>query len=1064
MTTDYAAIKNENVIRYGTEIDRIGSMLLANRYDDRSHFIFELLQNAEDALKRREIIKKSRSITFVLSENSLRVSHYGTLFTEQDVRGISGIGEGTKSDDLTAIGCFGIGFKAVYAFTDSPEIHSGEEHFAIDSFVWPRTIEPAAVESDETAFIFPFRSDDETAFNEISYGLQKLGARTLLFLREIEEINWSVEGGQSGLYLRDKAEPFGKSARKVLIVGQIEGQEPVEEKWLIFSKEAKDNDGNSAGYVEIAFALDIDDSDQSISINRVPNSNLVVFFPTIISTELGFFIQGPYRTTPSRDNVPRSDPWNQWLVKETAMLLVEALRWLCDHDSLDVATLRCLPLDAGRFGEGSMFAPLYEATRQALASEPLLPRFNGGHVAAKNASLSRTNELRELINSTQLAALLDSDKELTWLSEEITHDLTPDLQQYLIQELGITEFRPETIIPKLNKVFLEAQSDNWILKLYEFMNGRKTLVDRIKHISLVRLKDGTHVVARSNGKLQAFLPSAIETSFPTVRRAVCATNEAREFLESLGVTEPDPVDDVVWNVLPKYNGDDVDLDDTDYTIDINRIIYAFGTDSNTQREKLIEALREAPFVKVVDAGDGSKRVSKPSDVYLATDRLRELFEGVTGVLLVDVTHKCLRGEESRELLEACGVSRTLKPISIRPDFTFEQRNEMRRKAGHEYTSGRKDQFKDWSLLSFDPLLAIIPTLPVDLAKQKAELLWEALGDVESRRGHTFFSGNYQWTDYGSYSCEFPSSFVRKLNETTWIPDANGDLQRPEFVLFEILDWKPNPFLQSKIRFKPPIIETLAKEAGIEPGIIDLLKKYNITSEAELRNKLGIIDEPEDKPGPETVDAAVKGILGGAPPPPPPPTDLPPESGHSGGGNRGTGGGLWGRGYKGDGRGGGKRTPGSAGGRPFISYIGAHPNDNEPDPDGLDHQKRIELEEKAIQFILKREPQLQRTPAHNPGFDLFEKDEDGHPSRWIEVKAMTCGFNDRPVGLSRTQFECAREQGEAYWLYVVEYAGEDSKARIVRIQDPAGKARTFTFDHGWLSVAEVSDHSESKAEQ
>ena len=25
-------------------------MLLANRYDDRTHFIFELLQNAEDAL------------------------------------------------------------------------------------------------------------------------------------------------------------------------------------------------------------------------------------------------------------------------------------------------------------------------------------------------------------------------------------------------------------------------------------------------------------------------------------------------------------------------------------------------------------------------------------------------------------------------------------------------------------------------------------------------------------------------------------------------------------------------------------------------------------------------------------------------------------------------------------------------------------------------------------------------------------------------------------------------------------------------------------------------------
>lgn len=67
--------------------------------------------------------------------------------------------------------------------------------------------------------------------------------------------------------------------------------------------------------------------------------------------------------------------------------------------------------------------------------------------------------------------------------------------------------------------------------------------------------------------------------------------------------------------------------------------------------------------------------------------------------------------------------------------------------------------------------------------------------------------------------------------------------------------------------------------------------------------------------------------------------------------------------------------------------------------------------------------------------------------------MTGGLLDRPVGLSYTQFECAREHGEAYWLYVVEHWGTDS-ARIVRIQDPAGKMRTFTFDHGWLNIADV----------
>jgi len=67
--------------------------------------------------------------------------------------------------------------------------------------------------------------------------------------------------------------------------------------------------------------------------------------------------------------------------------------------------------------------------------------------------------------------------------------------------------------------------------------------------------------------------------------------------------------------------------------------------------------------------------------------------------------------------------------------------------------------------------------------------------------------------------------------------------------------------------------------------------------------------------------------------------------------------------------------------------------------------------------------------------------------------MTGSLHDRPVGLSHTQFKWAREHGADYWLYILEHT-HDEDARIVRIQDPAGKARTFTFDHGWIDVAEL----------
>jgi len=46
---------------------------------------------------------------------------------------------------------------------------------------------------------------------------------------------------------------------------------------------------------------------------------------------------------------------------------------------------------------------------------------------------------------------------------------------------------------------------------------------------------------------------------------------------------------------------------------------------------------------VIDAGDRSKRRSRPETVYLATERLKELFAGVGKVFLVDDTYECLRG-------------------------------------------------------------------------------------------------------------------------------------------------------------------------------------------------------------------------------------------------------------------------------------------------------------------------------------------------------------------------------------------------------------------------------------
>ena len=122
--------------------------LLAELYPDNAHFIYELLQNAEDA--------RATVVEFELTEDALTVSHDGARpFSLADIESITGIGKSTKTDDETQIGKFGVGFKAVFAYTTRPEIRSGDFAFAIADLFVPELIGGMAA-NGRTAFAFPF--------------------------------------------------------------------------------------------------------------------------------------------------------------------------------------------------------------------------------------------------------------------------------------------------------------------------------------------------------------------------------------------------------------------------------------------------------------------------------------------------------------------------------------------------------------------------------------------------------------------------------------------------------------------------------------------------------------------------------------------------------------------------------------------------------------------------------------------------------------------------------------------------------------------------------------------
>ena len=1035
MPADYAAIKAKNRDDYGKAVGNWAPKLLGKRYEDCTHFIFEVLQNAEDALRKRGEWTGQRSVEFSLSDAALTISHYGKPFDEADVRGVCGIGESTK--EYTDIGRFGIGFKSVYAFTETPEIHSGEERFAIDSYVWPRAVAAKTVAREETQFHIPFKEREASAKDEVLEGLQRIGPRTLLFLREIEEIAWSVNGKEAGRYRRsDEVVPFN-GARKVRVVGWDDVSDEITEEWLVFSREVF-HEEKSAGHVEIAFVLDRgEDNSQNPTVKKIEDSQLVVFFPTALPTHLGFLLQGPYRTTPSRDNVPERDDWNQYLVRETATLLVEALKGLRKLGLLSISALECLPLSSTLFSEGRRLAPLFQSVKDALLTERLLPAHTRGYITARNAKLSRTQELRSLIGPKQLAALFPDESKPAWLSDDITANRAFLLRNYLTEQLEVAEVTTEWLIPRLTREFLEAQSDAWIARLYEFLNRQRSLLNRLRPRPLIRLEDGSHTAAYVAEKPQAYLPGNNWTGFRTVKRSVCKSASSLAFLRALDLRTPDPVDDVIANIIPKYIKDSVNVSTAEYQSDLELMLTALDTDSAAQRNSLIAGLREAKFIAAVDVVSKASRFVKPREAYVPTERLKALFEGVPGVLIVDDSRRYLRGERVRGLLRAVGTPETLLPSPVKPSLTGEEKFELRNKS---WTAGitREISVQDHTLMGLDLLLATLSNLPVEQAVSRAQLLWQTLGTLPNAA----FSGTYRWVYYVQKSEQFPARFIKTLNEVAWVPDEQGELHRPSEVVFKNTGWEENPSLFARIPFKPDVLNELAIEAGIEADALALLKRRGITTESQLIAILGTMEAAAEVVSPDSLADKPEPQHPVAVPVPASQISTPRPAATPGSGqnqsNAPTGSGTVSR---------------PTGYREFVTYVKASPDEADADPDGLTYQARMSLEKEAIAFILSKEPSLQRTPPGNPGFDLYEAGPDGQAVRWVEVKAMSGTFDNRPATLTKTQFEFAQKRQNDFWLYVVENAGDPAQSRIVKIQNPAGKAQTFTFDRGWVHLAE-----------
>ena len=781
MATDYDKIRENNIREYGEGTRHLS--FLGRLYTDRTHFVFELLQNAEDA--------GATSILFSLFADRLEVTHDGRPFNELDVKGVCGVGEGTKSEDLTQIGKFGIGFKSVYAYTSTPEVHSGGEGFRIENYVRPYAAHPKPVgNSWTTLFVFPFNSSEivaETACKEIGIRLRTLSARALLFLKRIIEIDYTLPDSTGGFYLREEI-PRGP-ARQVRVIGH-NNRKDEEERWVIFESPVPVPGKSDSVRVEVGFRLEAEDKDKKIRehIRKVNDSPLFVYFPTEKPTRLGFLIQGPYRTTPSRDNIPKDDDWNETLVRITAELVVNILPEIKKLGLLSVSFLEALPIRTEDFPDDSMFCPIVASVRNTLMNEELLPADDGSFVSASNAKLARGAELRKLLGQSELRQLFQSSSEIKWLSADITQDRAIDLHHYLIRELRVDEVSPDGFARRITIDFLAGQPDEWYADFYGYLAGQEALwraprwdndtAGMLRSKPILRLENGRQVAPYNQGGTtpNAYLPPSEETDLPVVKRSIANDERSFTFLTRLGLSEPNVFDDIVERVLPKYTDGVGELvPDADHEDDIRKIVRAMGSDSDDGKKKFMQRAMQTPFLKATNAS-GHMRFKKPDEIYFNTTKLRQYFFNSKSVwFLNDDYLKAGVDTDTWRCLGVLSQPRKLQTSEGPPS------NET------QYST-REVVIENFDLDGLKQFLKGIPQIS-DPAEQRSSafMLWSILRN-HLDRDSIFFKAKYRWFYYSWHSKFFDSLALVRLKGARWIPTREGCLAKPsEITTAQLMD-------------------------------------------------------------------------------------------------------------------------------------------------------------------------------------------------------------------------------------------------------------------------------------
>jgi hypothetical protein len=755
--------------------------ILAGIYNDPSHFIYEILQNAEDA--------NATEISFNLHNDYLEIKHNGKDFDFDDVDGITGIGISTKKEDINSIGKFGVGFKSVFAITQVPVIHSGLFHFEIKDFVIPSLIDNNGIK--ETLIVLPFdhpsRSKEEV-FEIVSKKLESIGLKTLLFLKYVNEIKWRTPKKSGHYYKESKDSQNLENVHRVSIISKIEKEENFEE-FFVVKKPIRIETHNLT--VEIAYRIGTDEAGKEI-IEKEKDSKLIVFFPTEKVTYLNFLIQAPYKTTPNRENIPLDDKQNQYLIEETANLVADSIPIIKKLGFLNVSFLEVLPIDQNHSDE-IIYSSIFEKVKEKLLSEEgLLPTSKEKFTTAQDALLARGKELTEMLDESDINELFEKEH---WLDTSITYDRTRQLRDYLINNLDIQEVGFEDFAATIKNEFIDQKSDDWLIDFYSRLLDQRSLWAKggyhgrnagiLRDKPIIRLSNNTHIAPfDKDNKIQVYLPAETESKYyKTVKEVLTQSEKSLKFLTELGLSKPDIFAEIKEFVVPKYRDPDSDIDIEEYFDDFEKLLVAFQKeDSDKKKEMIRSELKDLYAIYSINSITGEDRFCKPSETYLKSEDLIEYFKGYDHVFFVSdkLTQKFSNGDSGlTALLLTMGCEDKPRRIQIEPSLSYEDKKKLRNKNRATY----EIHTKDYDYEGLGNFLS-------ELSKERSNLLWrfllKSLNSCDRWGKHDYFKGEYSWFYYSSHSVKFESKFLKTLKSTKWIFDENGNNVLPSAISLSAL--------------------------------------------------------------------------------------------------------------------------------------------------------------------------------------------------------------------------------------------------------------------------------------